>query len=91
MIVVDKIISFIGFKVSVDPTSIEVYENATNNEINILLVQLDRQFERLKRRIKRHGVKYLTKYSIDDNTETPAGKHFDKTIVLGHKVVISGM
>ena len=55
-----------------------MYENATNNEINILLVQLERQFERLKRRIKRHGVRYLRKYSVDDNTETLAGNNFDK-------------
>ena len=74
-----------------DPTSIEMYENATNNEINILLVQLERQFERLKRRIKRHGVKYLTKYSIDDITETPAGNNFDKNNCSRSLSGISGM
>jgi len=53
------------------PSDFDMSMNSTNNEIEGLLLQLERQFERLKRRIKRHGVKYFDKLSVADNEKPP--------------------
>ena len=38
----------------------------THHQVDNLLLQLEKQFERLKRRIKRHGIYYLQKFTKRD-------------------------